>query len=140
MQGSLTTMATIATESAFIEMVKERENAANAKRARREATQKATARRKTLKELKAALHDVGEDTGDSSFNLRQIQAELQELGVDPALATKPTKQRVTHSRRKGKSVNRPPGGSSVVPTDALRTCRAAAHRNYCEDSDADYVP
>ena len=33
LQGSLTTMATIATESAFIEMVKDRENATNAKKA-----------------------------------------------------------------------------------------------------------
>lgn len=140
-QGSLTTMATIATESAFIEMVKERENAANAKRARREATQKATARKKTLKDLKAALHNAQEDlSGDNSFDLRQIQAELQELGVDTALATKPTEQRMTRSRRKGKSVNRPPGELSVVPVDALRTRRAAAHKNYCEDSDADYVP
>lgn len=128
-QGSLTMMATIATEPAFIEMVKERENTANAKRARREATQKATARKKTLKDLKATLHNAQEDlSGDNSFDLHQIQVDLQELGVDSALATKPTEQRMTCSRRKGKSVNRPPGGSSVVPADALQTHHTAAHK------------
>ncbi len=82
-------MATIATESAFIEMVKERENATNAKKARREATQKARARKKALNDLKAMVNNVRED---SSFDLGQIQAELWQLGVDPALTTKPTEQ------------------------------------------------
>jgi len=86
------------------------------------------------------LDNVGEDQGGSSFDLGQIQAELQQLGVGPALATKPIKQKMTHSGRKGKSFNRPPGESSVVPADALCTHWAAACKNYCEDSDSDYVP
>src|SRR5258706_1224104 len=137
MQCSLTTMATIATESAFIEMVKERENATNAKKARREATQKARARKKALNDLKAMVNNVRED---SSFDLGQIQAELQQLGVDPALTTKPAEQQMTRSGRKGKSVNRPPGELSAVPANALRTHQAAARKNYCEDSNSDYVP
>jgi len=44
-QGSLTTFATIATESVFIEVVKEIEEAAKAKKAK-EARQEASARRK----------------------------------------------------------------------------------------------
>ena len=91
-QGSLTTMVTIATESAFIDMVKEWENAANAKKARREATQKARVRKTILRDLKAMLDSVGEDHSGSSFDVGQLQAELQQLGVDLALATKPTKQ------------------------------------------------
>jgi len=114
-------------------MVKEREKATNAKKVRREATQKAHARKKTLRELRAAIDNRSSDLG-------QIQAELQELGVNPALATKPTEQRMTRSARKGKSVNRPPGESSVMPADARRTHRAAVRKNYCEDSDSDYVP
>jgi hypothetical protein len=94
-QGSLTTMATIATELDFIKIVKERENAANAKKARREALQKASARRKTLRELRAAVIDDERDNG--SFDLGQIQVELRELGVNLALASKPTEQQMTHS-------------------------------------------
>ena len=104
------------------------------------ATQKATARKKTLRDLKAALDNVGEDQGGSSFELGQIQVELQQLGVDPALATKPTEQQVTRSGRKGKSFNRPPGESSVVPAHTLHTHWAAARKHCCEDSDSDYVP
>ena len=96
--------------------------------------------KKNLKDLKAMLDNVGEDRDGSTFDLDKIKAELQLLGVDLALATKPTEWQMVCSGRKGKSVNRPPGGSSVVPADGLCSCWAAAWKNYCEDSDANYVP
>ena len=140
-QGSLTTLATIATEPVFIEVVKGIEKATKARKAKKEANQEAHTRRKALRALKTALDNSEEDGDGGGVDLGQIHAELQQLGIAPALwPTKPTKQPMKHSARKGKSVNKSPEELSVLSVQAPHTCQGVVCRNYCEDSDSDYMP
>ena len=90
-QGLLTTLATIATELVFVEVVKEIEKAVKAKKAKKEARQEASTRRK-------------------------------------------------HSTRKGKSVSKALEEMSILSVQAPHTRWGVVCRNYCEDSDSDYMP
>ena len=87
----LTTLATIATEPVFVEVVKEIEKAVKAKKAKKEARQEASTRRKC-------------------------------------------------STRKGKSVSKALEEMSVLSVQAPHTYQGVVCRNYCEDSDSDYMP
>ncbi len=64
-QRSLTTMATIVTEPAFVEMVKEIKQAAKEKKAKKEATQIACTRKKALRDLRTAWYNDEEGLEDT---------------------------------------------------------------------------